>query len=248
MTHDESSVAAPSPQAQDVLNSCQKAIGYKFSDLKLLRAALTHSSCANTRAASNERMEFLGDSVLGLVVCEELFHRYPDYQEGDLTKIKSAIVSRRSCAAISRKLHLDRFLFIGKGLAQQGEIPENTLADVFEALVAAVFLDGGWEAARAFLRHHLQDIIDEAAKGVGIINAKSELQTLAQRTLRDVPRYCLLDEQGPDHNKCFKVAAAIGSRRFTPAWGRTKKEAEMKAAHNALAELNGEPPPYKVES
>src|SRR6266550_7755422 len=134
--------------AEDVLEECQEAIGYRFIKLGLLRAALTHTSGADTRLASNERMEFLGDSVLGLVVCEQLYLRFPDYQEGDMTKIKSVVVSRRTCARISRVLNLGDFLFLGKGMHLHSVVPASLLADVFESLVPAIYLDGGLEPAR----------------------------------------------------------------------------------------------------
>ena len=117
-----------------ILDECQEAIGYQFTRPEFLRAALTHTSGANTRAASNERLEFLGDSVLGLVTCEQLFLRFPDYQEGDLTKVKSVVVSRKTCAAFSQEIGLGDFLFLGKGVSACGEIPSNMLADVFEAV------------------------------------------------------------------------------------------------------------------
>src|SRR5438034_3976380 len=134
-----------------ILEECQEALGYHFRQPELLRAALTHTSGAETRGASNERLEFLGDAVLGLVTCKQLFLRFPDYQEGDLTKVKSVIVSRKTCAAFSQTLGLGGFLFLGKGVGSCGEIPSNMHADVFEALVAAVFLDGGWDVAKAFV-------------------------------------------------------------------------------------------------
>src|SRR5215813_11352230 len=109
----------------EILEECQKTIGYRFRQPELLRAALTHASGANTRLASNERLEFLGDAVLGLVTCEQLYLRFPDYQEGDLTKIKSAVVSRRTCARMSRELNLGEYLFLGKGMGINGEVPAN---------------------------------------------------------------------------------------------------------------------------
>src|SRR5690348_276461 len=127
----------------EVLEECQTAIGYVFRQPELLRSALTHASGANTRLASNERMEFLGDSVLGLVTCEQLYLRFPDYQEGDLTKIKSVVVSRRTCARFSRALNLGEYLFLGKGMNHlQAAVPASLLADVYESLVAAIYLDG----------------------------------------------------------------------------------------------------------
>src|SRR5579885_3223611 len=136
-----------SSREQTVLDQCQDAISYRFRRPELLRAALTHTSGANTRLASNERMEFLGDSVLGLITCEQLYQRFPEYQEGDLTKVKSVVVSRKTCARFSQQLGLGDFLFLGKGMNGFGEMPSNILADVFEALVAAIFLDGGYDAA-----------------------------------------------------------------------------------------------------
>lgn len=225
-----------------VLESCQETIGYRFRKPELLRAALTHTSGANTRAASNERLEFLGDSVLGLVTCEQLFIRLPDYQEGDLTKVKSVVVSRKTCAKFSQELGLGNFLFMGKGI--NGEIPSNMLADVFEALVAAIFLDGGWDEVKSFVLRFMEPEIARVAREAVSANSKSQLQQVAQRQYGGTPRYFLLDEQGPDHDKCFKVAAQVGEQRFPAAWGRTKKEAELKAALNALAHINSEEPPY----
>src|SRR5260221_1000394 len=127
----------------EILEECQNAIGYRFRQPELLRAALTHTSSANTRLGSNERLEFLGDAVLGLVACEQLFLRFPDYQEGDLTKVKSVVVSRRSCARFSRALNLGDYLFLGKGMHGHHALPSSLMADVFESVVGAVYLDGG---------------------------------------------------------------------------------------------------------
>src|SRR6516225_9822124 len=157
----------------DILQECQDAIGYHFKNPELLRAALTHASGANTRLASNERLEFLGDAVLGLVTCEQLFQRFPEYQEGDLTKIKSVVVSRRTCARISRLLNLGDFLFLGKGMIIHSVVPASLLADVYESLVAAIYLDGGLEAARSFILRHLGPEIEEVAEGAHGGNFKS---------------------------------------------------------------------------
>src|SRR5262245_33313667 len=129
-------------QEAEILEDCQKEIGYTFRRPELLRASLTHASGANTRLASNERMEFLGDAVLGLVCCEQLYLRFPDYQEGDMTKIKSVVVSRRTCARISRQLNLGEYVFLGRGMHVNGVVPNSILADVYESLVAAIYLDG----------------------------------------------------------------------------------------------------------
>lgn len=227
-----------------ILEECQEAIGYRFRKPELLRAALTHTSSANTRLASNERLEFLGDSVLGLITCEQLFLRFPEYQEGDLTKVKSVIVSRKTCARFSLELGLGDFLFLGKGMAGAMDVPSNLLADVYESMVAAIFLDGGWEEAKKFVLSHIQPEVERVAEQAITANSKSQLQQVAQKDFGGTPRYYVLDEQGPDHDKCFKVAAEVASHRFPAAWGRNKKEAELKAAMNALAEIAGDPIPY----
>lgn len=227
-----------------ILEECQEAVGYRFRRPELLRAALTHTSGANTRGGSNERMEFLGDSVLGLVTCDLLYRRFPDYQEGDLTKVKSVVVSRKTCALFSQALGLGEYLFLGKGMHAHIDIPMNMLADVFEALVAAIYLDGGYDAAKVFVAEFVEPEIDRVAEAAVASNAKSQLQTVAQREYGGTPRYIVLDEQGPDHDKCFKVVADIDGHRFPPVWGRNKKEAELMAASNALAAIKGLPLPY----
>ncbi len=231
----------------EVLEECQKAIGYQFRQADLLRAALTHTSSADTRLSSNERLEFLGDAILGLVTCEQLFQRFPDYEEGDLTRVKSVVVSRRTCARISRALNLGDYLFLGKGMHQHAVVPLSLLADVFESLVAAIYLDGGLEAAKTFILKYIGPEIEEVAEGAHGGNFKSLLQQVSQREFNATPQYLLLDEKGPDHSKCFKIAAAIGRHRYHAAWGRNKKEAEQKAAMNALAQINGEDIPYQSD-
>lgn len=231
----------------EILEACQSGIGYRFNQVKMLRSALTHASGADTRLSSNERLEFLGDAILGLIVCELLFERFPDADEGDLTKLKSAVVSRRACARISKQLNLGDYLFLGKGMHGHTSIPANLLADVFESLVAAIYLDGGLEAAREFILRYMLPEIEREAAGAQGSNFKSLLQQVAQRDFGATPRYDLLDEQGPDHDKCFKVAAVIGKKVFAAAWGRTKKEAEQKAAMNALAQVSGEAVPFEAD-
>jgi ribonuclease-3 len=231
----------------EILDECQKVIGYRFRQPELLRASLTHTSGADTRLASNERLEFLGDAVLGLVTCEQLYHRFPEYQEGDLTKVKSVVVSRRVCARISRLLNLGDFVFVGKGMHAHHTVPANLLADVFESLVAAIYLDGGLEEAKKFILRYLEQEIEQVAEGAHGGNFKSLLQQVAQREFGATPQYHLLDEKGPDHSKCFKIAAVIGRHSYAAAWGRNKKEAEQKAAMNAFAQVNGDEIPYAAD-
>jgi len=231
-------------QLQTQLETCQRRIGYEFADINMLQAALTHASGAEHRLASNERLEFLGDAILGAVVCEILFRQYPDYLEGDMTKIKSIVVSRQTCAKISEALGMQEFLILGRGMITHPTVPPSLLADVFESLVAAIYMDGGDAPAREFVEKYIGPEIELAAGGELGGNYKSLLQQMAQREYGTTPTYQLLDEKGPDHSKCFKIAARVGGNRFQAAWGRNKKEAEQRAARNALSELNSEPPPF----
>ncbi len=230
-----------------VLAYCQRVLDYAFRDPSYLRAALTHASGADHRLASNERLEFLGDAILGAIVCELLYRRFPEYLEGDLTRIKSVVVSRRTCAKISQRLGFQEFLTLGKGMGTQNQTPSSVLADVFESLVGAIFLDGGMDAAKRFIACHIGPEIDDTVDGLGGINYKSNLQQMAQRQFGATPTYVLLDEKGPDHLKCFKIAALIGPMRYSPAWGPNKKDAEQRAAMNALSQLADEPIPFEAD-
>src|SRR5829696_678719 len=238
----------PTPRDETTqLEHCQDVLHYTFRDETYLREALTHASGANHRLASNERLEFLGDAILGAIVCELLFRKFPEYLEGDLTRIKSVVVSRRTCAKISQNLGLDEFLVLGKGMGGQDETPSSALADVFESLIGAIYLDGGMEAAKRFIVRHIEAEIDATVGGQGGSNYKSHLQQVAQRLFGETPIYLLLDEKGPDHSKCFKVSAQIGSRCYPPAWGPNKKDAEQLAAMNALGQLTGSPDAFEAE-
>jgi ribonuclease-3 len=234
----------PPAEEEDILARCERRLGYTFKDKALLKSALTHASGAEHRLASNERLEFLGDAILGFVVCEQLFTQFPQYLEGDLTKIKSVVVSRQTCAKVSEALSLQEFLILGKGMTTHPSVPPSLLADVFESLVAAIYLDGGDRAARQFINAYIGPEVELAAAGELGGNYKSLLQQLAQREFASTPTYHLLDEKGPDHSKCFKMAAQVGKVRYQPAWGRNKKESEQRAACNALSEIKGEAAPY----
>lgn len=219
------------------LRQCQQQIGYSFKKVELLAAALTHASSADQRKDSNERMEFLGDAVLALVVCEELYRRLPDALEGEMTKIKSAVVSRRTCARVADRLNLAAHLLLGQGMEADEHLPRSLAAAVLEALIAAIYLDGGIDPAREFIMRAMGPELDAAASSEHHFNYKSQLQQYAQRRLNQTPQYDLLDEKGPDHSKCFEIAVTIGSRQFPSAWGPNKKEAEQKAARLALVTL-----------
>ncbi len=231
----------------DPLVACQQALGYRFRNREHLKSALTHASGANDRLASNERLEFLGDAILGAVVCELLYRNYPENLEGELTRIKSHVVSRRTCAKLSRKMGLAQFLVLGKGMGSPEQTPSSVLADVFESLTGAIYLDGGMAAARRFLTRHLAEEIEAAAIDNGGSNHKSHLQQLAQRQFGATPTYRVLDEKGPEHAKCFKIAAEIGTRTYAPAWGPSKKDAEQRAASNALSQIANEPLPFHAD-
>ncbi len=235
---------AGTDEVLEQMAGCQERLEYRFRDQDLLRAALTHASGAEHRLASNERLEFLGDAILGAIVCEMLYHQFPDYLEGDLTKIKSVVVSRQTCAKISEALGLEEFLILGKGMTTHPSVPSSLLADVLESLIAAIYLDGGNDAARQFVIRHMEPEIESAVDGETGGNYKSLLQQLAQREHGTTPTYQLLDEKGPDHSKCFKICAQVGRRRYQAAWGRNKKEAEQRAARNALSQLTEEAPPF----
>lgn len=163
--------ADPVPDAVD-FDACEVALGYRFCDRSLLESALTHASGADHRLASNERMEFLGDAILGAIVCEQLYELFPDFLEGDLTKLKSVVVSRQTCAKISRRLGLEPFLILGKGMTTSPSVPPSVLADVFESLVAAIYLDGGRDAAADFVMPLTLREIERAAA-----NALAELDS-----------------------------------------------------------------------
>lgn len=224
----------PDPAA---LEACQQRIGYRFETPALLKAAMTHSSHAATRQASNERLEFLGDAVLGLVVCQYLYNKLPEAMEGELTKIKSAVVSRRTCARVAELLGLKEVLKCGQGMDNGEHLPPSLLSAALEALIAAIFLDGGFEAAQGFIHRHMAEEIEQAIGSDHQFNFKSQLQQYAQRELGASPVYTLLDEKGPDHAKCFEVAVSLGHRHFPSAWGPNKKDAEQKAALHALQAL-----------
>jgi ribonuclease-3 len=237
------------------VRTCEQKLGYVFREPKLLQAALTHASGAPYRLASNERLEFLGDAILGMIICELLYHRYPKHSEGDLTKIKSVVVSRQTCARIARRLELDQHLVLGKGMSSSFKLPTSLLAGVFESLVAAIYLDGGMSAVRVFIERTVTEEIDGTVESEHGHNYKSLLQQWAQREYNTTPTYSLVDERGPDHRKSFKVSARIGGQEYAPAWGANKKEAEQKAALNALHALGGTtadqqlgpPPPEPID-
>jgi ribonuclease-3 len=218
----------------DIRARIEAITGHQFADATLINESLTHASVADDHLTSNERMEFLGDAVLGFVVCEFLYQKFPGEREGELTKIKSAVVSRRTCAVLSDSLGLTELLNLGKGMTGRDDLPPSLAAAVYESVVAAVYLDGGLEPARRFILAHMTAVIDEAASSSHQHNFKSVLQQHAQRRLADLPTYILMDEKGPDHSKCFEVCVEIAGRRYPSQWGQSKKQSEQLAALAAL--------------
>ena len=215
----------------------EKVLGYQFKNPQLLKEALTHSSIADNRLNSNERMEFLGDAVLDLIICEALYLKFPEYQEGDLTKVKSAVVSRRTCAEVSNETGLTDLLVIGKGISSRNAMPSSLAAAVYESIVAAIYLDGGFDIVKQYVLRTMTPKLEIIASNNHQQNYKAVLQQHAQKTLGATPLYELLDEKGPDHSKCFEVCVCVDGRRFTSAWGPNKKMAEQKAALLALEDL-----------
>ena len=222
---------------EEVLQQIEQIIDYKFSDHNLITKAFSHSSAVDNRFLSNERLEFLGDSILAIIICQTLFEQFPDYLEGNLTKVKSMLVSRRTCAKIAKQMGLQEFIKVGKGMWASRALSGSLAAGVLEAVIAAIYLDGGFEPARKFILKCFGKLIEQANAEHSQGNFKSMLQQYVQQQLNSVPVYDLLDEKGPDHDKCFESTVVIGGRSFTSAWGVTKKDAEQKAAFNALVEL-----------
>jgi ribonuclease-3 len=220
--------------SRELIARAETILGYSFRDSALLVTSFTHSSSAGTRLESNERLEFLGDAVLGSVVCETLYRSYAEWLEGDLTKVKSNIVSRRICALIADEIGLTSLLILGNGIDTAHRLPTSLRAAVYEAVIGAIYLDGGYEPAKDFILRSAASQIEMCARPDNRENFKSALQQHVQRWLSATPRYDTLDEQGPDHSKCFEVCVVINHERFPSAWGPSKKEAEQEAARRAL--------------
>lgn len=226
-------------QEQYTLKTLEERICYCFRDESLLRQALTHSSFTNeqkiNKAKNYERLEFLGDAVLELVTSEFLFRERPDVPEGELTKQRAAMVCEPSLAFCAGELELGKYLLLGKGEESTGGRNRDSItADVMEAIIGAIFLDGGLENAKAFInRFILTDLEDKQL----FYDSKSSLQELAQGKLKKEVSYTLLGESGPEHNKTFHVSVSMEGKTLGEGRGRTKKAAEQQAAYNALLQL-----------
>ncbi|PYQ98771.1 MAG: ribonuclease III [Acidobacteria bacterium] len=228
---------------RDEFEPLQQAIGYRFRDRGLLEHAMTHTSRANEDVSGgvrdNESMEFLGDAVLGFVVADVLFRDFPEYDEGQKSKMKASLVSTATLAQQAERLDLGEHMLLGRGEEKTGgRRKQALLADSYEALIAAIYLDGGVEPARAFIVREFGPLIAEARRtGVSDRDYKSALQELLQSRELPLPEYRLVGSIGPDHRKLFQVEVIVKGERIGDATGRSKKEAEQEAARAALEKL-----------
>ncbi len=218
----------------------EEKLGYTFKRKKHLRQALTHSSAKDDEHHSNERLEFLGDSVLGLVVTEHLYKKYPDLDEGELTAIKSIVVSSASLEKAARAIRIRPYLIVGKGISKRRSLPASLVANSIEAVIGAIYIDSGIIAARKFVLAYFGSLTEKALKRRQNQNYKSRLQYYAQKKLGLTPNYRVLHTEGPDHKMTFTLSAVIGSKEFPPGKGKTKKDASQQAARQALMILQGE--------
>jgi ribonuclease-3 len=219
------------------LRRCEERIGYSFADPALLQLALTHASSTADKRRDNERLEFFGDAVLGFLVSQYLYENRPELREGELTELRSILVRRRTLARAMRRMDLKECLILGGGIDPDRALPGSVLANVFEALLAAIYLDGGMKPAGAFLRQWLAPEMPPAGSGLPETNYKSLLQTRLQKAGRGVPDYTVVGESGPEHEKIFTVAAVVEGRECGRGTGRNKKDAEQQAARAAMEHL-----------
>jgi len=220
------------------LAAAERAIGHRFASRPLLRQALTHSSTGAGTLGHNERLEFLGDTILSLLVAEELFRANPTETEGELTERKSAIVSRPHLARVSLRLGIERFLIVGKGIPRDRPVPRSILSNALEAILGAIYLDGGLEAARRATLHWLRPGSEGGSRAQE--NHKKALQHYAQARYGAPPTYRVLALRGSEVARAFEIVAEVNGRVFPPAWGKTKREAEQWAAREAILALEAE--------
>lgn len=225
------------------LKSLESDMGYEFTDLRLLDVALTHRSFINESSEpglqDNERLEFLGDAVLDLCVSDLLMKKYPDYNEGRLSRMRSLLVNEYPLAEMGRKFSLGEYLRLGKGEESSGGRKKNSiLSNAFEAVVAAVYLDSGFDPISLLLEKLFEPLLLQNADDLLFRDFKTQLQEVSQELFKTIPKYSLMDEYGPDHDKTFVVQLGIANRIRTSGMGKSKKEAEQEAARRALEELD----------
>lgn len=223
-------------------NKFKKETGIEISDAKVLNRAMTHRSSLGESSkpdASNERLEFLGDAVLEYIVSKKLFKKFPDEEEGQLTKLRAALVRRTTLAKIATTLKLGEFLIMGRGEETSGgRTKEYILANSVEAIIGAIYLDKGLEAAEAFIEKEIFVNLDEIIKEKLYTDAKTQLQEYVQAKRRVTPKYKTLQSTGPDHNRKFTVAVTIRKKKFKTGAGRTKQAAQEQAAEKTLKHLH----------
>ena len=219
------------------MTALEERLGHSFQNRALLETAVTHSSYANENRASgivcNERLEFLGDSVLGVTVADFLYRHFPDMPEGDLSKLRSSLVCTQSLSDFARQISLGDYLFLGKGESNTGGADRSSiLENAFEALIAAVYLDGGMENAEKFVLAFLSSAVE--THHINFKDYKTTLQEVVQQNPDENVNYVLVGESGPDHNKVFEVEVHLNSNVIGKGKGRSKKSAEQEAAKEAL--------------
>ena len=223
-----------------MIKDLETALGYRFSNISLLQNALAHSSYANERwhnsLMSNERLEFLGDSILGMVVAEYLYRNFPDRPEGDLTRMRADMVCEKTLASVANRIDLGRHLLLGHGEEQSGgRTRDSILADAVESVIAAAFLDGGMNAAREIIRRFI--LVEVPVTKLHNADYKTELQELVQQKKNQVLTYTLIGESGPDHDKQFQVEVKLNGMVAGVGTGTSKKRAEQDAARAAIDAL-----------
>ncbi len=218
------------------LSLLEKNIGYKFKNIDLLKNALTHTSYANEhKINSNEKLEFLGDSILEFISSKYIFNNYPKLKEGEMTKVRATVVCEESLYKIAKKHNFSDFLFVGKSeQLHQGNRKVAIMADSVEAVIAAMYFDGGLENVEKFIVENLKDEIEIATKNVGIKDHKTVLQEKLQEHGNVEIKYEIISETGPDHNKTFVAQVKLNGKVLADGTGKTKKQAEQEAARKAL--------------
>jgi len=229
------------------LKELEESVGYHFKNPELLKRALTHRSWAYEQSKRSktanlnlidqhyERLEFLGDAVVNLVISHLLMEKFPNSPEGDLSRIRARLVNVNQLAKLAKRLGLDRYLFLGKGeQATGGRNKPSILADAYEALCAGVYLDGGYQAVFGMIKNHFQSILDSLDLSIIEQDYKTRLQELVQAERKRAPKYRLVSESGPDHNKTFQVQVLIDQKPVAQGTGKSKKQAEQNAAKKAL--------------
>ena len=217
----------------------EKEIGYEFKNKQLLETALTHTSYAyENKKQRNEKLEFLGDSILEFVSSEYIYHNYPNLKEGEMTKVRASVVCEDSLQKIAKMHNFSDFLYLGKSeRTSQKEVRPAIMADSIEAVIAAIFLDGGLEEAKKFILNNLAKPIENATKNIGQKDYKTVLQEVLQKNGNVDIEYVIVDEKGPDHEKVFTAEVKFNNKILATGEGKSKKQAEMEAAQKALENI-----------